>query len=182
MLPVTRPAPGVVSCKAAGMTVFGHAGQSRPAKAEYLESVMMEAGLDVRYEPDVKQRVWQKVAFNAGMNAVCALTHSTPGLVAELDSAKSIVRAIAAEVAEVADKLGVQIDLQAVYQTIDFACEKHANHRPSMLQDLLAAKPTEIDALNGAVAQYAAETGVSAPLNTLFANLVKLAEKGHAQL
>jgi len=180
MLPVARTAPGVVTCKGAGQTFFGEAGAKRPAFAERLESTLQEAGLDARYDIDIKKRVWQKVAFNVGMNALCALTHGTPGLIGKSDAVKSMVRQAALETAEGGKKKGGEIDVNAVFDTIDFACEKHGSHLPSMLQDLLNGKPTEVEALNGAVARYAHLMGVDAPLNVQLAELIRLAEKAHA--
>lgn len=87
-----------------------------------------------------------------------------------------MVKEIAAEVAEVARARGVGIDLDAVRASIDFACREHRDHQASMLQDLLAGRRTEVDALNGAVVEAAVRSGVDAPLNRLLATLLRLAE------
>lgn len=87
-----------------------------------------------------------------------------------------MVKEIAAEVAEVARARGVGIDLDAVRASIDFACREHRDHQASMLQDLLAGRRTEVDALNGAVVARADAAGVPVPLNRSLATLVRLAE------
>jgi len=180
MLPVDRIAPGIVECKGMGSSWFGHASMNRPDKAAKLESLFVDAGLDVRFDNQVKNRIWQKVAFNAGMNAVCALTHSTPGILNTLADAKQLVKDTAKEVVDVAAAMNITVDIEAVCQTVDYACENHGQHLPSMLQDLLAGKPTEIDALNGSVVRLARELGIPVPINTLLATLVKTAELGHS--
>lgn len=180
MLPVDRIAPGIVECKGMGISWFGPASMNRPDKAAALESLFLDAGLDVRFDNHVKKRIWQKVAFNAGMNAVCALAHSTPGILNTVADAKQLVKDTAKEVVEVAAAMRISVDIEAVYETVDYACENHGQHLPSMLQDLLAGKPTEIDALNGSVVRMATELGVSVPINTLLTTLIKTAELGHS--
>ena len=55
------------------------------------------------------------------------------------------------------------------------------DHHPSMLQDLQAGKPTEIDALNGAVVRLASEHGVAVPVNRTLVGMVRFLEsKGAA--
>lgn len=181
MLPVDRVAPGIVESKGTGISWFGHAQRSRPAIAERMETLFTDSGLDVRHDVNIKNRVWQKVAFNSGMNAVCALTHGTPGLVEDSKMAKTLVQDVAKEVASVAEAMGITVDLQAVYATIDFACRHHGEHMPSMLQDLVAGARTEVDALNGAIVKYANAHDVAAPLNTQLAGLIRMAERGHAR-
>ena len=180
MLPVDRIAPGIVECKGMGTSWFGHASMNRQYKAATLETLFVDAGLDVRFDRQVKNRIWQKVAFNAGMNAVCALAHATPGMLNTIAEAKQIVKDTAKEVVEVAAAMSITVDIEAVYQTVDYACENHGQHLPSMLQDLLAGKPTEIDALNGSIVRMARELGISVPINTLLETLVKTAELGHS--
>ena len=56
-----------------------------------------------------------------------------------------------------------------------------AGHRASMLQDILAGRKTEIEALNGAISRYAGELGISTPYNDLLTNLIKFKEKPENQ-
>lgn len=181
MVPVDRIAPGIVESKGAGTSWFGHAQKSRPAVAERMETLFTDSGLDVRFDSNIKNRIWHKVAFNAGMNAICALTHGTPELVEASKMAKTLVQDVAKEVASVAEAMGIIVDLEAVFATIEFACKHHGEHMPSMLQDLIAGKRTEVDALNGAIVKYANASDIAVPLNTQLAGLIRMAEQGHAR-
>ena len=181
MVPADRVAPGIIESMGEGASWFGHAQMTRPADAERLETLFADSGLDVRHDVNIKNRVWQKVAFNAGINAVCALTHSTPGLIETSKMAKILLQDVATEVVNVAEAMGGSLDLHAVFKTIDFACDYHGDHVPSMLHDLLAGKRTEVDALNGAIVKYGNLHNVAVPLNTQLAGLIRLAEKGHAR-
>ncbi|MBX2882762.1 MAG: 2-dehydropantoate 2-reductase [Granulosicoccus sp.] len=179
MLPVDRIEPGVVEGKGEGGTWFGPFHGNSGALAEDIENAFKPADIDVTYDPNVLVRIWQKVAFNAGMNAVCALTHSTPGGINNSEFALEFVKSVAAEVAAVAEAEHVAIDLEAVYNTIDYACNNHGSHLPSMLQDLMNGRRTEVDALNGAIVSRAGCAGIEAPLNKLLTGMLKLAEQGH---
>lgn len=178
MMPVDRIAPGVVASRGVGDTSFGHLHDKHHPYAEQIEQAFVGTGISIKHNPDVHSQIWEKVAFNTGMNAVCALTHGTPGTIGQLEEGVSLVRAVAAEVAAVAKAEGVAINLDTVFNMIAYACEYHGEHKASMLQDLLAGKQTEVDALNGAIVRIAEIHGVETPLNALLGNLVRLAELG----
>ncbi|MEE9336014.1 MAG: 2-dehydropantoate 2-reductase [Granulosicoccaceae bacterium] len=182
MLPVDREAPGIVVGKGVGGTWFGNAQGGINPLGKTLEAAFTKSGIQVKYDPEIVKRIWQKVAFNAGMNAVCALTHSTPGTINRSPFALKLVKAVAKEVAQVAKAESVEVDLASVFNTIEYACEHHGAHIPSMLRDLLQGRQTEVDALNGAIASRAEATGTQAPLNHQLAGLIKLAEMGHREV
>jgi len=116
------------------------------------------------------------------MNAVCALSHSTPSLIHDCEQAKQIVRSAAAEAVAVAAAEGVEINSNLVFDTIEFACAEHGDHVPSMLQDLLDGKRTEVEALNGAVVERGRVVGVDTPVNLILESLITLAECGHRRV
>ena len=177
MMPVDRVAPGVVASTGEGASWFGLAeGGTSPVAARVLEA-FAPTPLALAFDEDVRRRLWEKVAFNAGMNATCALTRGSPGSVGELPEARALVRDVAREVATLAAARDIAVDLERVFATIDYACAHHGAHKASMLQDLEAGRRTEIEALNGAVARLAEEAGVAVPLNRLLATLVRLAER-----
>jgi 2-dehydropantoate 2-reductase len=86
-----------------------------------------------------------------------------------------------AEGRAVADAQGIVLD-QSPEELFDFAARKDVayDHKPSMLQDVQAGRPTEIDFLNGAVVAFGERHGVDAPLNRALTALVKGLERSHA--
>ncbi|MFK7859553.1 MAG: ketopantoate reductase family protein [Granulosicoccus sp.] len=182
MMPVDRIAPGVIASRGTGQTTFGRFDATHHAFGDAVAQAFEGCGISVRHDPDVKTRIWEKVAFNAGMNALCALTYGTPGTIGQLPDAGTLIRAVATEVADVASAEGVPVSLDAVFETIAYACENHGGHKASMLQDLQNGKRTEVDALNGAIVDLGQRQGVPTPLNATLATLVRLAELGdHSQ-
>jgi len=95
-----------------------------------------------------------------------------------LPEGEELVKAVATEVSWVAKAEGVFVNLDSVFGTIAYACKHHGSHKASMLQDLLAGKRTEVDALNGAIVKIAKHHGIATPLNTVLGSLVRLAELG----
>ena len=59
---------------------------------------------------------------------------------------------------------------------IDFALANHRTHKPSMLQDRLAGRRTEIESINGAIVRMAEQAGISAPTTRMLADLVRMGE------
>ncbi len=180
MVPVSKPAPGVVACKGQGSSYFGNASNEiHMTIAKQIADAFHQGGIQLQHDANIHKRVWEKVAFNAGMNALCALSHGRPGCIEDSPGAKQMVRDTALEVAQIAQSQQIDLDIATVYDLIELSCTQHGEHVPSMLQDLYAQRRTEVDALNGAVARIAEQAGVSAPLNRTLATLVKLAELSH---
>jgi 2-dehydropantoate 2-reductase len=178
MMPVDRLAPGVIASRGTGLTTLGHLQGGHHPFGDCIVAAFEGSGMQVRHDPAVRQRIWEKVAFNTGMNALCALSHGTPGTIGQLPEAISLARSVAGEVAAVSQAECIPIDLEAVHATIAYACEHHGSHKASMLQDLLAGRRTEVDALNGMIVELGERHQVPTPLNAMLATLVRLAERG----
>ena len=178
IMPVDQLAPGVVASAGHGDGHFYSARGDLPIARE-LERAFLDAGLDVHLDPDIQRRIWSKVAFNVGMNAVAALAHGTPGTIGDSPGARALVEAAAREAIAVAAAQGITLDSAAILDRIGFACENHRDHRPSMLVDLQRGRRTEVDALNGAIVAAGEKLGVATPLNATLTTLLRLAELSH---
>jgi 2-dehydropantoate 2-reductase len=166
--------PGVVQMDTRGDTWLGPF-EPRPARmdeVERLASAMTAGGMPTRALPDARGAQWTKLIFNAATNPIGALTRLTHGRVCELPETRRLVSALVAEGVAVADALGITLDSDPD-ALVDHAAEVAYEHRASMLQDVLAERATEVDALNGGVARFGAENGVPTPLNEAIAALIK---------
>ena len=176
MMPVDMIDAGVVESTGNGMTHIGAVYDAPATVTEHIVQTFTAAAIDVELDPQIEARIWSKVAFNAGMNAIAALARATPSQIGATSGGQQLAHAVAREVALVATASGIPIDVASVVATIDFACIHHPKHKPSMLQDLLRGRRTEVDSLNGAVEQRGRALNLETPLNSTLATLVRIAE------
>jgi 2-dehydropantoate 2-reductase len=134
------------------------------------------AGLRTTADPAVWAAIWEKVAFNAAFNALCAITGCTVEQIGSVPSGPTTALAVVAEVIAVAHACGVPANLDRTQTMILQSLKTHAGHQPSMLQDINAHRRTEIDSINGAVVRAAAKHNIPVPNAALLATLVSLIE------
>jgi 2-dehydropantoate 2-reductase len=142
------------------------------ATLDELAKLLRQGGMDVTVVDDAWPAVWRKVVTNAAVNPLTALIRRTNADLLADAPASRVADCLAREVARVATASGVSIaDDEAVKQWRAMAALTGAN-RSSMLQDVEAGRPTEIDAISGAVAREGERLGVAAPLNQAMTLLV----------
>lgn len=176
-VPADVPAPGVVHSHGRGYVRFLMADGSSSSELEALAGAFCDAGLDCSVTPDVLVDIWEKVAFNAAMNSMCTLAGCTVDGLAAIPDGVALAHAAAAEVLAVARAQGIDVNESRVAAVMDHAMAHHVGHQPSMLQDRLAGRPTEVDAINGAVCRVARRVGVPVPRIETLWTLVRLAEQ-----
>lgn len=174
--PADVVAPGDVHSHGEGaIRLWTADGSQRVALAECVAALNM-AGLHCAADPTVWASVWEKVAFNAGLNSICAATGCTVDQLDLLPEGRALALRIVSEVTAVAQAIGVAADLDKPSRNVGNAISHHHGHKPSMLQDVLAGRPTEIAAINGAVVAAAAKAGVSVPCTEVMLTLIRLIE------
>jgi 2-dehydropantoate 2-reductase len=174
--------PGVVHMDVRGDTWLGPF-EPRPAAIDEvarLAQAMTTGGMNAKALEDARGAQWTKLIFNAATNPIGALTQLTHGRVCELPETRRLVTQLVDEGRAVADALGITLDSDPD-ELIDHAAEVAYEHRASMLQDVLAQRGTEIDALNGGIARFGSEQGVPTPLNEAIAALIKGLEHSWGQ-
>jgi 2-dehydropantoate 2-reductase len=169
--------PGVVEMDTAGDTWIGPF-EDRPAtiaEVERLAEALTRSGMTTKALADARGAQWTKLIFNAASNPLGALTGLTHGRLCELTSCRRLISGLIAEGVAVAVALGITLDSDPEAM-IDHAAKVAYDHRASMLQDVLAHRNTEIDALNGGIARFGRERGVPTPLNEAIAALIACVE------
>jgi len=160
--------PGHVRWDVKGDTTFGPFERRPPPKAEIerLADACTRAGMPTHAVDDARGPQWRKVIFNAATNPLGALTRLTHGRVCERPDLRALVTTLVDEGKAVAAAQGIELD-DDPERLIDHAARKDVayDHKASMLQDVEARRPTEIDYLNGGIARSGRELGVPTPLN-----------------
>lgn len=176
MTPAEFLGPGKVASHGPATTAFYSAdGRHRPLLDD-LVAAMARGGISAKADPAIQAAIWEKAAFNCAMNAICALTEGTPGGIGADAASLALAHAVAAEAVSVAQALAIPADGARVADLVAHATTHHLLHEPSMLQDRKAGRRTEIDALNGAVADQGEALGVDVGLNRTLTTLIRLAE------
>jgi 2-dehydropantoate 2-reductase len=134
------------------------------------------AGIPAEYTEDIVAALWGKVLYNAALNPLGALLGVHYGALGEDADTRAIMNAVIDETFAVAIAEGVKLpwNSAADYRAVFYGrlIPPTFHHRSSMLQDLERGRPTEIDAINGAVWQRGVVHGILTPFNELLARLV----------
>jgi 2-dehydropantoate 2-reductase len=172
--------PGHVQWDVRGDTTLGPF-EPRPAPAaeiERLADACTRGGMPTDAVADARGPQWRKVIFNAATNPIGALTGLTHGRVCEKPELRALVSGLVDEGKAVAQAQGIELDSDPE-ELIDRAARPDVayDHKASMLQDVEARRPTEIDYLNGGIVRFGDENGVPTPLNRAVWALVKGLER-----
>ncbi len=155
------PEPGVVRHTFGNRMPLGEPDGTRSDRAVALAKVLTDAGFKSPVRTDIRSELWLKLWGNLAFNPISVLTHATLRDMAKDDGVRRVIRRMMTEAQSVAEVLGIHfaVDVDA---RIQMAADV-GPHPTSTLQDLLAGKPLELDALLGAVVEVAEMTGVSTP-------------------
>jgi 2-dehydropantoate 2-reductase len=172
--------PGHVQWDVKGDTTLGPF-EPRPADPEEIERLAdacTRAGLPTQAVADARGPQWRKVIFNAATNPIGALTGLPHGRVCEDPALRRLVSGLVDEGKAVAAAQEIELDADPE-DLIDHAAKPEVayDHKASMLQDVEARRPTEIDYLNGGIVRFGEEHGVPTPLNRAIWALVKGLER-----
>jgi 2-dehydropantoate 2-reductase len=171
-------APGVVRYDAPGDSWFGPF-EPRPAPmatVARLARLLTEGGLLTHALEDARGPQWTKVIFNAATSPLAALTGLPVGRVCTDALLSEQVERLIAEAEAVCERAGIVLT-RSPREAVAEAIAGAFDHKPSMLQDVLARRATEIDVLNGGIAAEGRRAGIATPLHDGMVALVKGLER-----
>ena len=172
---VALTAPGVVHFSGRGNILFGEPDGRDSPRARAVQAALTQAGIPSEVRSDIRVAVWEKLAWNAGFNAVTTITRSTVAEALAVPTTRELIVTAMEEVDAVATALGVPVRRHRTARVVADSIAALPDFQTSMLQDLLRGRRLEYDAINGAVVRAAERTGVAAPVNrTLRALLTRL--------
>jgi 2-dehydropantoate 2-reductase len=168
--------PGHVQWDVKGDTTIGPF-EPRPAPMadiEQLADACTRGGMPTQAVADARGPQWRKLIFNAATNPIGALTGLTHGRVVEDAGLRRLVSQLVDEGKAVAAAQGIELDADPE-ELIDHAARPDVayDHKASMLQDVEARRPTEIDYLNGGISRFGREQSVPTPMNDAVTALIK---------
>lgn len=164
--------PGVVRHIEGNRFSLGEPSGEKSERATRLSKALTEAGLKAPVRPKIRDEIWVKLWGNLSFNPISALTHATLDVLCTDPGTREVARNMMLEAQAIAEKLGVKFPID-VDRRIQGGAEVGA-HRTSMLQDLDAGRPMEIDALVGSVQELGHVTDTPTPTIDTVLALVQL--------
>ena len=140
---------------------LGEPDGTRSDRLKAIAALLIQSGLRVPASARFRQEIWVKLLGNVAFNPISALTHATLVTMARDPHICPVVRSIMTEVEAVANKLGIELPI-SIDQRIAGA-EKVGEHKTSMLQDLEAGRPMELEPVVGAVVELGEKLGIAMP-------------------
>jgi 2-dehydropantoate 2-reductase len=167
--------PGVIRHTEGNRISLGEPDGSRSDRCRQIAEALIKAGLRCPVTARLRHEIWVKILGNVAFNPISALTRATLVRMVRDPEVSGVVRSIMAEVEAVAGKLGMELPV-SIEQRIAGA-EKVGEHKTSMLQDLEAGRPMEIEAIVGAVVELGERLGVPMPHTRTVYACTKLLEE-----
>ncbi|MGI9046739.1 MAG: 2-dehydropantoate 2-reductase [Burkholderiales bacterium] len=154
-------APGVVRHIEGHRFPVGELDGAETPRVKMISEMFTRTGFKSPVLKDIRSEIWLKLWGNLSFNPVSALTHATLEQICRFPLSRSLAAAMMTEAQTIASKLGIEFRVSLEKRIA--GAEKVGAHKTSMLQDIEAGKPVEIDALVGAVVELGRLTQTPTP-------------------
>ncbi len=166
-----------------GSISIGSLNQQSPRLADSrisrLFSILEKADLSPIWVDDMQKTLWMKLLLNIAINPLAAISGVENGTILEQPGLMNQAMAVMEEARTVAMVEGIEIGQLEIVETLTEVLQRTAGNRCSMLQDVIAAKKTEIDSFCGEVVSRAEHHGIPTPLNNQLIALIKAIEESY---
>jgi 2-dehydropantoate 2-reductase len=167
--------PGVIRHVYGKKFPIGEPSGEKTQRVHALHEMMVAAGLDAPVRDNIRDEIWLKLWGNLCFNPISALTHATLDVITSNVGTRAVAKTMMLEAKSVADRFGVHFRVD-VERRIDGAGAVGA-HKTSMLQDLEAGRPMEVDPLLTVVQEMGRLVGHETPTIDTVLALIKLREQ-----
>jgi len=165
-------APGEARHHFGGKLIVGEPSGEKTQRVRQLVAFLQAAGLETVLSDQIQRDIWFKLWGNMTINPVSALTGATSDLILGDDLVRGFVGSVMLEAREIGARLGIPIDQRP--QDRHQVTLKLGAFKTSMLQDVEAGKPVELDALVAVVRELGVLTGVATPFTDALLGLARL--------
>jgi 2-dehydropantoate 2-reductase len=165
-------APGVIRHHFGdGLIVGEPSGQATP-RVQALQALLQQAGFNATLSPQIQKDIWYKLWGNMTVNPVSAITGATTDQILDDELVRGFISNVMLEAKAIGERIGVPIDQNP--EDRHAVTRKLGAFKTSMLQDVQARKPIELDALVGAVRELGQMTGVATPFTDALMGLTRV--------
>jgi 2-dehydropantoate 2-reductase len=171
--------PGVVKHNEGTRMSLGEPDGSRSERIKKIAEALIASGLRAPVTTHLRNEIWVKILGNVAFNPISALTGATLAQILTNPETTNLVRNIMQETEALTEKLGVKMQVSIEQRMAGAA--KVGEHKTSMLQDLEAGRPLELEAIVGAVLEVGERIGLPMPhTRSVYACTKLLAERRSA--
>ncbi|MGB6407264.1 MAG: 2-dehydropantoate 2-reductase [Planococcus donghaensis] len=144
--------------------------------------LLNQSGLETELADDVQAVIWNKLFVNLAYNSLTALTRLRNGDILNTVDGQNLLRSIVTEAIEIAEAEGIHVETETIIaKCIKMGQEQFPANKSSMLMDVLHERKTEIDAINGAVANLGKKHGILTPYNDMITGIIKVIEANYSK-
>ena len=171
--------PGVIQHIEGNRFPVGELSGMKTERVQMVSDLFAESGFKSRIIDDIRSEIWLKLWGNLTFNPISALTHSTLFDICQFPLTRQLAVAMMTEAQTVGERLGAHFRIPMEKRIA--GAESVGKHKTSMLQDVEAGKPIEIESMLGAVIELAEVTGVQTPTLRAIYACVSLLDKTLSQ-
>jgi 2-dehydropantoate 2-reductase len=164
--------PGFVQHHFGEKLIIGEPSGAQSQRVLQLAALLKEAGFETVLSEQIQKDAWYKLWGNMTVNPVAAMTGATTDLILNDDLVRGFISAVMLEAREIGSRIGIPI--AQMPEDRHQVTRKLGSFKPSMLQDVEARKPVEIDALVSVVKELGEITGVPTPFTDALLGLSRL--------
>lgn len=175
LIPADLTASSAVETHGFASLQMGPFGDLGSGDISRVADLLARARFAVHRHPRIASAVWEKLAFNAALNAV-GMICGVPNAGIDNVPGRRIATAVVDEAVAVAAAKDLIVDREGVLAHVDAALREHGGHKASMLQDREAGRRSEIETINGAIAAEGRRAGVPTPACDTLTDLVRIIE------
>lgn len=177
-------APGRIRHLGGPATItFGELDNRPSERAERLRETFSRAGISAEIPPDIHSAIWEKFLFIVPLGGLGAVTRAPVGVLRALPETRRMLEQGMSEIHQVARGRRVSLPEGIVTRTMNFVDTLPPIGTISLQRDILAGRPSELEAWNGAVVRLGRQAGVATPLHEfLYGSLLPLEGKARGQV
>jgi 2-dehydropantoate 2-reductase len=161
-----RVEPGVFERRSTFQRVIvGELPNGISPRTKKIATMFADAGAEGTASEDITLALWQKFVFLASIAAACGLTRLPIGPVRDTPLGARLIERAVREAVAVGRARGVALAQDEEARVLNQINSLPASMHPSLLLDLQAGSPTEVDVLSGAIARFSEETNIETPIH-----------------
>ncbi|WP_134158878.1 ketopantoate reductase family protein [Alicyclobacillus sacchari] len=162
-----------VTFSSLGYISFGDASGQQPDIVERVRELFERAGIGYEVPADILRTMWWKFMINVGINQTSAILRAPYGVFQQSTDAHTVMAMAMREVIAIARQLGIELSEDDIDRFDDVLYAMAPTGKTSMLQDVEAGRPTEVEQLSGRVLQIGRQLGVPTPVNEVLYRAIR---------